>query len=574
MGRGGNLIIALLLAMLMMLSPLGLGRNAAQGEQRNAYCNPPYVKNPPSPMVIPEGGSDSTLELNFTGHNNGVFTDDDFKEDWGEVLTFSFDPNPDFHISIDNNDPSAPATIRPNRDWNGEANLTFTATDLYGKSNSTVVHVSVTPVEDPPFVQAKIPDFTINEGHTNLTMRDIPLFNVFGDPDFPPFGDDNLTFKVDNSSFPSVIVDSKLTFGEAPRFPDKMNHKVVVIITAMDKAGMMVTTQVNITVIYINHSPWYDYCKNWLEMDENTVYCLDLNTLFMDQDNDPLNFFYLGGASANLAVEIAPNGTAVLTPAPGYFTDPEVLRFEAIDPLGANCTGELMVNIRECLRPPHPLAGSLVPDPRDVLFINETDAFTFRVAAVDFDGCQSELRFTWFVDNVQKTLPGVPSFVWEPTFDDAGPHVVKVRVSHGVDYFDERWNVSVQNVDRPPVITEVWPLDNTGLGYDGSVTFNASAYDPDGDQLTFHWRLPDGTLLWNDSGKNTSAFSKYLAPGTHIIVLEVKDGQGGIARQFICVRVPSEPPASPEIQLAWSAFCAAAIVLTAATASFWRRTRR
>jgi hypothetical protein len=242
--------------------------------------------------------------------------------------------------------------------------------------------------------------------------------------------------------------------------------------------------------------------------------------------------------------------------------------------LGANCTGELVVRIREVLHPPRPLPGGFVPDPRKVLFVNETDAFTFRVAAVDFDGLQSELRYTWFVDNVQKTLPGRSSFTWKPTFDDAGPHVVKVRVSYGLACFDSEWNVSVQDVNRPPVITDVWPLNNTELGYNCNVTIKASAYDPDGDPVKFFWRLSDGKLLRTESGRNTSAFSKRLAPGSHIIVLDVEDGRGGLARQYIYVKAPFEPPASPEIQLAWVAFDAAAIVLTAATASFWRRNRR
>ena len=102
--------------------------------------------------------------------------------------------------------------------------MTFTATDLYGKSNSTIVHIRVTPVENPPYVKARISDFIVKEGEANLTMKDIDLFQVFGDPDFPPFGDDNLTFTVDNSTFPSVISEFHADFRPGAGVPGKDNN--------------------------------------------------------------------------------------------------------------------------------------------------------------------------------------------------------------------------------------------------------------------------------------------------------------------------------------------------------------
>ncbi|MEM2976814.1 MAG: tandem-95 repeat protein [Thermoplasmata archaeon] len=505
---------------------------------------PPIIQNEPPQIVMPEDGVDTTLKLNYTGTNNGVFTDVDFTKEWGEALTFTSSGHPDFQIKINNNwseDPEATATIKPNENWNGEADITFTATDLYGKSNSTVVHVRVLPVNDPPLIKTRIPDFTVREGEFNATWCVSNLFNLFTDPDMPPFGDDNITFYVDNSTFPAWIKDDKLTFGTAPSFPGKENVVVVVNVTARDKSGAEVIHPVNITVLNLNHPPEYLEANNLLAINEDEVSYFDLNRLFSDPDNDPLTFAYLGGASDNLTVNIAGNGSAVFTPSPNYFTAQEVVRFRAIDPLGANRSGELLIRIQNINDPPYLLPGGQIPDPYEQLMMNEGEMMTFRVSAADIDNKTSELRYIWFVDDVEKTKLGTSAYTYRASFDDAGLHVIKVRISDGIDFIDAEWNITVNETNQPPVINEVWPQNNTEVDAGKKITFTANATDPDNDPLTFYWRLADGTLLKTTTGSTTSTFSKVLSAGKqHVVVLEVQDGRGGVARHYIYIKVRPE----------------------------------
>ena len=503
---------------------------------------PPTIQNPPSQIVMAEDGTDTTLKLNFTGSNNGVFADADFApaNAWGEALTFSSSGAQNFQVTIANSseDEEATVTLKPNKDWNGEADITFTATDLYGKSNSTLVHIRVTPINDPPYVKARIPDFQVKEGDYNLTMKDIDLFQVFADPDFAPFGDDNLTFSVDNTTFPATITENKLTFGLAPGFPGKENHVVVVTVTATDHSDQKSEQKINVTVINLNRAPEYCETHNLFEISEDEVSYFDLNQLFSDPDGDPINFAFLGGASYNLTVEIAPNGSAIFRPAHDYFTAQEMLRFRAIDPLGANKSGELMVRIRNVNDPPYLQSGGMVPDPLEEIRMNEGEALTFRVSAADIDNKTSELKYTWFIDDTEKTKLGTAVFTWRPTFEDQGPHSVKVRISDGMAFIEADWNITVNDTNRAPVINEAWPQNNTEVSYNANVKFCATANDPDGDPVTFYWRLSDGTLLKTQSGVKTSSFSKVLSGGKqHIVVLEVQDGKGGVARQYIYVKV-------------------------------------
>ena len=291
-----------------------------------------------------------------------------------------------------------------------------------------------------------------------------------------------------------------------------------------------------------NLGPVYNPAAASVDIPEDAVSYFDLNLLFTDPDGDALAFTYLGGASDNLTVEVAANGSAVLRPARDYFAAQEALSFRAEDPSGANDSGQLLVRIRNVNDPPYIFPGGMVPDPEETIHVNEGDATTFRVSAADIDNKTSDLRYSWFIDDIEKTRAGTHSYAWRPDFDEAGPHVVKVRVSDGLDHIDAAWNVTVVNVNRVPIILDLWPLNNTEVAYNTKLTFRANATDPDGDTLTFFWRLSDGTLLKTETGKLSSTFAKVLDAGKlHLVVLEVQDGKGGATRQYIYIKVTAQP---------------------------------
>ena len=540
-------------------------------------CPPMYspsVRNPPAPIVVSEDASDRSLELRFTGNNSGVFWEQGEDGIYEGPMTYSASSTPGLQVVIDGEAPEATATITPARDWNGDADITFTAADPYGRTCSTAVHVTVTPVNDPPFVKTGIPDFTVFEGSVNNTMRDIDLFTVFGDPDFPPFGDDSLAFTVDASQFPkAVITGSTLSFGSAPRFPGKENHIVTVAVTATDRSGLTAKQVVNITVVNLWIPPEDNSCLIEILEDETSYF--DLRLKFSNPDGDPMTFIYLGGASDNLTVEVAPNGTAIFKPAPNYFTSQEILRFKAVNPLGSNRTGELIVRIQNVNDPPYLVPGGTVPDPLDDINIDENEAVTFRVTAADIDNKTAELRYTWFVDGVQRTSLGSSAFSWKPAYGEAGQHLVKVLVSDGLAGIEAGWNITVLYARPVPVIIDLWPLNNSVVDGNSFVTFRANVSDLHVGKLTFVWRLADGRMLKTENGTNGSSFRMKLRPDRmYIVILEVQDELGGVTRAYIHLRTRPAEPGTPELPTLGVGLVIAAILLTAATASFWRRKRR
>lgn len=80
----------------------------------------------------------------------------------------------------------------------------------------------------------------------------------------------------------------------------------------------------------------------------------------------------------------------------------------------------------------------------------ETDTVAINAAALDDDG--DELSYS--IDD-SRFVQDVGTFTWETTYDDAGKHLVTISVSDGVDTTSQEVTITVENVNRPPVILDI-----------------------------------------------------------------------------------------------------------------------
>src|SRR2546427_8940304 len=91
--------------------------------------------------------------------------------------------------------------------------------------------------------------------------------------------------------------------------------------------------------------------------------------------------------------------------------------------------------------------------------------------------------------------------------------------------------------DRAPQITSSTPgLGPLTVGAGATQTFTVIAWDPDGDALSYTWRV-DGTV----AGGNSSALNFVSgAPGTHIVNVTVSDGSLVVSREWTAPVVANE----------------------------------
>jgi hypothetical protein len=86
----------------------------------------------------------------------------------------------------------------------------------------------------------------------------------------------------------------------------------------------------------------------------------------------------------------------------------------------------------------------------DDIEAKETDTIVIELQANDFDG--DELSYA--IDDERFVQDG-NSFTWETTYDDAGEYVFTATVSDGVDITSQEFTVSIENVNRAPVILDI-----------------------------------------------------------------------------------------------------------------------
>ncbi|OGC77090.1 MAG: hypothetical protein A2Z27_01625 [candidate division Zixibacteria bacterium RBG_16_50_21] len=137
--------------------------------------------------------------------------------------------------------------------------------------------------------------------------------------------------------------------------------------------------------------------------------------------------------------------------------------------------------------------------------VNEGQLLSFRISATDPDGNTLTLSIVnkptgaVFVDSGN----GAGSFVWTPAFDQATTYNVTFRASDGQAADSEVVQITVNNVNRPPVLTTI---GNKSVDEGQLLSFRISASDPDGDVLALNIVNKPTGATFVDSGNGAGSF--------------------------------------------------------------------
>jgi hypothetical protein len=132
--------------------------------------------------------------------------------------------------------------------------------------------------------------------------------------------------------------------------------------------------------------------------------------------------------------------------------------------------------------------------------VNEDENLNFTVTASDPDGNPISLTVdilqAYFTDHGNDT----GTFDWTPTFDDSGLYVVTFIASDGDLADTEVVAITVNNVNRPPVIDTV---ANTTIDECDTLELSFSATDLDGDSIKL-WLTEYDNMSFTDNGDGTA----------------------------------------------------------------------
>ena len=166
---------------------------------------------------------------------------------------------------------------------------------------------------------------------------------------------------------------------------------------------------------------------------------------------------------------------------------------------------------------PAPLSAAFWPDPSTPVGMAEGARAEFWANA-----SLAGAIFAWYLDGQLVDGETFAKFVLHANYTSAGAHDVTAALSFGDQTVGRTWNVTVANVDRPPVAAILTPPSGTAARTDEPVVFNASdSTDPDlEDHLHYAWDMGDGTAL-----EGMEVTHEYRKAGTYTVTLTVSDGK-------------------------------------------------
>lgn len=160
--------------------------------------------------------------------------------------------------------------------------------------------------------------------------------------------------------------------------------------------------------------------------------------------------------------------------------------------------------------------------------INEGETQDFGVNVTDLNN--DILVYQWTL-NDSNVGTNSANYSYISNFDSAGNYSVKVRTSDGKAYIEKSWNLTVNNVNRAPVLSNPNPSSDPIINEGENQEFNITATDPDLDSLTYHWTENGSTV-----GSDSDIYLQTTNPGDagdYEIKVNVTDGEIYMAYTWI-----------------------------------------
>jgi len=407
-------------------------------------------------------------------------------------------------VFVDSGNGSGSFTFTPNFTQSGIYNVTFIANDTLGGADSEGVQITVVNVNRAPELDSV--------GAKSVSEGDILEFRIHAsDPDL-----DSIILDTLNVPANAVFVDSGNGAGSFIFTPDFTQSGVYnVAFIAMDTLGGADSEVVEITVGNVNRAPELDSvgAKSVSEGDilEFRIHASDpdLDSVILDTLNVPLNAVFVD--SGNGA------GSFIFTP---DFTQSGVynVTFIATDTLGGVDSEVVEITVVNVNRAPE-------LDSVGAKSVSEGDILEFRIHASDPD-LDSIILDTLnvpanavFVDSGN----GAGSFSFSPDYDQAGTYYVTFIASDGDLADSEVVSITVNHVNREPVLASIGPRSVLEGGHIG---FLVTASDPDGDSLILSAENRPVNSTFTDSGNGKGIFEfdpDYTQSGPYYVTFIASD---------------------------------------------------
>ncbi len=392
------------------------------------------------------------------------------------------------------------AETTPGDTWQAEV------TPFNSAEAGTSVQSNSLDIVAPPVV-TDIPDQTISEGGTFATIN---LDDYVSDPDNT---DAQLTWTYSGNTELTVDITSRVATISTP--DQNWNGAETITFRATDPGGLFAEDAATFTVTAVNDPPVLAAIGPQ-SVDENVLLTIPVSATDVDGTTPTLT---TSTPPTGAAFTDNGNGTGSFTWTPTFAQSGVYsVTFYASDGLATD-SEVVSITVDDVNRPP-------VLAEIGSQSVNENTPLTIPVSAADPDGTFPALTTSTlppgavFSDNGD----GTGFLNWTPSFDQSGAYPVTVYASDGIAIDSEIVTITVDDVNRPPVLADIGPqsVDENSL-----LTVPVSATDPDGIFPTLTTSTPPSGATFSDNGDGTGSLSwtpTFAQSGDYPVTFYASDG--------------------------------------------------
>lgn len=392
-------------------------------------------------------------------------------------------------------------------------------------STITVTHVDRPPVLEPIAAQ------TVNENER------LVIYVKGADPDKE---DQNaISFIAENLPEGATFNPDSALFSWTPTYEQSGEYKNIVFV--MKAGNLSDTVSVDITVIHVPRPPVLT------EINDQTV-----------DETNPLTFTISGSdpdkedeGKIVFSAENLPEGAKFIADSLKFSWTPTYeqagvypnIVFKVKDAAGLETARSITITVNNVNRPPQ--LAELEPKT-----VKENMPLTFQLVGSDPDK-ENEGKLTYSAEGLPEgaTLDATTgTFYWTPTFEQSGEYPMKFTVSDGELSDTKETTVTVEHVNRVPVITDIAPQT---VNENEELTVKIEASDPDkedeGKTTVAVSGLPEGAVF--DASSNTITWKPtYEQSGTYSDIKVKASDEAGLSSEKIITITVNHVNRPPQIQ--------------------------
>ncbi|MEM3043434.1 MAG: clostripain-related cysteine peptidase [Thermoplasmata archaeon] len=275
----------------------------------------------------------------------------------------------------------------------------------------------------------------------------------------------------------------------------------------------------NVTVMRVNHPPTFirtDPPAGSLTVSEG--YALELAVEVADADGDPVVLSWFADE-----VHIGQGRSSFRFETDYTMAGEHRVRVVASDG-SALCEAVWSITVLDVNRAPRVVWRS----PEGGVKIRELESVEFSLEAVDDDG--DPVSVVWYLDGA---VAGTGErWLYTTDYYSHGGHTVRASASDGLLETGVEWRVTVDNLNRPPVISQVKPeVEEVATGEYEPLRLSVWGWDEDGDPLSVRWFV-DNASDPTAYGWSFDYVPGYNALGNHTVRAELSDGADTASRSW------------------------------------------